>query len=120
MNRQTLHQRTHSLLSALLAAALAAHDVHAHFLSGSDDQAIGHLTAVMTNLDIAIKDRRDLHRLIKKGIPEPASRADDLLELALQALNAVPRTPIPGCHHDTLDVIKRLETHLAPKGGDQI
>lgn len=71
---QSLHRRTHSLTSALLLAANAAHNMHGHFLSGTHTDAIGHLMQVIQHLHIAMQDRREISRLIKKGVvPRPAA-----------------------------------------------
>lgn len=66
--RQSLNKRTHSLVSALLSAAEAAHHMHGHFLSGTDTEALGHMTALIAGLDTAMKDRREISRLIKNGV----------------------------------------------------
>jgi hypothetical protein len=68
--RQSLHKRTHSLVSALLSAAEAAHHMHGHFLSGTDTEALGHMTALISQLDTAMKDRREITRLIKNAALE--------------------------------------------------
>lgn len=73
--RQSLHKRTHSLVSALLSAAEAAHHMHGHFLSGTDTDALCHMTSLISLLDIAMKDRREITRLIKNGVLDK-SRAD--------------------------------------------
>ncbi len=71
--RTSLYRRTHSLTSELLHAGIAAHHIHGIFLSGDDTNALGQMTKLIEHMQIAMQDRREITRLIKKGGHSPPS-----------------------------------------------
>ncbi len=71
--RSSLYRRTHSLTTELLHAGIAAHHIHGLFLSGSDTDALGQMTKLIQHMQIAMQDRREITRLIKKGVLSPPS-----------------------------------------------
>ena len=71
--RHSLYRRTHSLITELLSAAIAAHHIHGLFLSGNDTDALGQMTKLIQHMHVAMQDRREITRLIKKGVLSPPS-----------------------------------------------
>ena len=66
--RNSLYRRTHSLTTELLSAGIACHHIHGLLLSGCDTDALGQMTKLIQHMQNAMQDRREITRLIKKGV----------------------------------------------------